>query len=188
MVSLQIVVPENFNFNCPEEWPQWIQKFEHFCQASSLHLKGTYDGWVILQMTYWVWGILVMRTKGSVRQSSWSLTNILQWGEMWYTSTPNAIATLKTWWDSRPIHDNLTHTCWKLFIWITSRRRPPSSGLAWYASIHETSAGPRAYLEANSHSCLIEWSSKTSAVCDTKSVLPSKYRWSFVQREDVTRR
>jgi len=39
MASFQIVTPENFNFNRPEEWPQWIRKFERFRQASGLYSK-----------------------------------------------------------------------------------------------------------------------------------------------------
>ena len=39
MASFQIVAPENFNFDRPEEWPRWIRKFERFRQASGLHSK-----------------------------------------------------------------------------------------------------------------------------------------------------
>ena len=35
----QIFAPENFNFNQPEEWPQWFRKFEHFRQALGMYSK-----------------------------------------------------------------------------------------------------------------------------------------------------
>ena len=39
MATYQITAPESFNFNCPEEWPRWICKFERFRMASSLNEK-----------------------------------------------------------------------------------------------------------------------------------------------------
>ena len=39
MATYQITAPENFNFNCPEEWPHWICKFKRFHLASGLSEK-----------------------------------------------------------------------------------------------------------------------------------------------------
>ena len=39
MATYQITAPEHFNFNCPDEWPRWIRKFERFCIASGLSQK-----------------------------------------------------------------------------------------------------------------------------------------------------
>ena len=36
MATYQITAPEHFNFNCPDEWPRWMRKFEHFRIASGL--------------------------------------------------------------------------------------------------------------------------------------------------------
>ena len=39
MVSYHISTMEQFNFSKPEEWPQWIKRFERFRQVSSLASK-----------------------------------------------------------------------------------------------------------------------------------------------------
>ena len=39
MVSYHISTMEQFNFSMPEEWPQWIKRFERFHQASGLASK-----------------------------------------------------------------------------------------------------------------------------------------------------
>ena len=39
MASYQIPTMEQFNFTQPEEWPQWIRRFERFCQASGITNK-----------------------------------------------------------------------------------------------------------------------------------------------------
>ena len=35
----QVVSPDPFNFNKPEEWPKWIRRFKHFRIASELTEK-----------------------------------------------------------------------------------------------------------------------------------------------------
>ena len=39
MVLYHISTMKQFNFSKPEEWPQWIKRFECFCQASGLAWK-----------------------------------------------------------------------------------------------------------------------------------------------------
>ena len=39
MASYHISTMEQFNCSKPEEWPQWIKKFERFRQASGLASK-----------------------------------------------------------------------------------------------------------------------------------------------------
>ena len=39
MASFQIVPPEQFTFDQPEEWPKWIRRFERFREASGLSGK-----------------------------------------------------------------------------------------------------------------------------------------------------
>ena len=35
-MSFSIQAPDPFNFNCPEQWPNWIRRFERYCLASKL--------------------------------------------------------------------------------------------------------------------------------------------------------
>lgn len=37
--SYQVAQPESFNFRCPEEWPKWSRRFDHFRSASGLKDK-----------------------------------------------------------------------------------------------------------------------------------------------------
>ena len=37
--TYQVVPPEAFNFNRPEEWTKWIRRFERFRKASGLETK-----------------------------------------------------------------------------------------------------------------------------------------------------
>ena len=39
MVSYHISTMEQFNFSKPEEWPQWVKRFERFLQASGIAAK-----------------------------------------------------------------------------------------------------------------------------------------------------
>jgi len=39
VATYQVVPPEAFNFNRPEEWTKWIRRFERFRKASGLETK-----------------------------------------------------------------------------------------------------------------------------------------------------
>ena len=41
MASYQVPPPKSFNFVNPEEWPNWIRRFERFRQASGLSAKSS---------------------------------------------------------------------------------------------------------------------------------------------------
>ena len=43
MASYHLSSMEQFNFNKPEEWPQWIRRFECFCEASGVASKSEHS-------------------------------------------------------------------------------------------------------------------------------------------------
>ena len=40
MASVKLQPPSPFNFQSPDKWPCWKQRFEQFCKASELSSKG----------------------------------------------------------------------------------------------------------------------------------------------------
>ena len=56
--TYQVVPPEAFNFNRPEEWTKWIRRFERFRKASGLETKdeeaqvNTFTLWGTKRMTF----------------------------------------------------------------------------------------------------------------------------------------